>query len=157
MCLTHFSSAWASLALGYWIAVAEAQGAPLLAEATVLRGFRVSLPPNPIFSGLVRKRRKASLGTVGASWLDAETRGWGQKRSWTLAVPGSSCPSLAVVPAVAWPPPALAQWPRSAIPHGFPGCPRGRAPAGRALAPRLPVIQHDSSIRDEMRAKSFSV
>ena len=46
--------------------------AVLLAGATVPRGFGVSLLLNPVFSGLHGSGGKASLGTVGASRLDAE-------------------------------------------------------------------------------------
>lgn len=71
MCLTHFSTARASLALGYWIAVAEERGAQpqtplLLAGATVPQGFGVALLLNPVFSRQVGKRGKASPDAVGA-------------------------------------------------------------------------------------------
>lgn len=118
MCLTHFSIALALLALGDWIAVA--------AEPP---GLGASFLPNPVCSG-VGNRGKASPGTRSGrrgAVTGMETR-VGAPRG------RSSRPSLAVRGAA---PAALAQWPRSAIPHGFPGRPRGRAPAGRALARRL--------------------
>lgn len=120
----------------------------------------VSNVPDPLFHrpGIARPRRLdcSGCGAAGARGVlprepPSPWAGWEQRKSipghqeWTLR-PGdgnprgsstgrSPRPSLAVV--AARPPPALAQWPRSAIPHGYPGCPRGRpASPGPRSAPR---------------------
>lgn len=118
----------------------------------------VSNVPDPLFHrpGIARPRRLDCRAARAWGVLPSEPRlllarlGTEEKHPWAPGADaamgmGSRVGALRGSPrARPWPwsrrarpPPALAQWPRSAIPHGFPGCPRGRAPAGRALARRL--------------------
>lgn len=140
MCLTHFSIARALLALGDWIAA-----------AAELPGLGASFLANRLRSGLVGNRGKASPGTrsghggwemetrMGAPWAAPCARPWpwwrrGPRRRWHS---GPDLPFRMATPAV-------------------PGAgPAAWASLGASRA--RPLIRHDSSIRDEMPAKSFSV